>query len=221
MRAGTALRVGFLTLAVVAVYAFGLSARDGELRRVCTASCAVRPTYADANRRAPDFDIPDINGGRLRLADYRGKVVILNFWTKTCKPCLDEMPALSELATILREDQPDIVLLTISQDESAEDIRNTLGAVVPGEPAFPVGVDSDAAVIREMYGTKLFPETWFIDPDGIIRARIDGPRSNWNSPLIVDFAASLRDPLRCPITFEEGAPHGAEAGLCKDVSPSG
>ncbi len=222
MNLGIIARVGFVIVALALVYAFGLTVRDAELRRVCTPSCAMHPTYRADNRLAPDFDIPDINGGRLRLSDYRGKVVILNFWTKSCAPCLQEMPDLSRLAAMLKDEgHDDIVFLTVSQDESPEDIRNTLQSVLGGQANFPVGVDPEGAVIADRYGTKLFPETWFIDPDGVIRARIDGARSNWGTPLVVDFARSFTEPLLCPIRFADGVPQGDDAGLCKDVTPTG
>lgn len=222
MNLGIAVRVGFVIVALVLVYAFGLTVRDAELRRVCTPSCAMNPTYSADNRLAPDFEIPDINGGKLRLSDYRGKTVILNFWTKSCAPCLDEMPDLSKLASMITEEgHDDIVFLTVSQDESAEDIQNTLQAVLGQMPNFPVGVDPEGAVIADRFGTKLFPETWFIDPEGVIRARIDGARSNWGSPLVIDFARSLSGTVTCPIGFAKGTATGAAAGLCQGVAPTG
>lgn len=222
MNLGIIARVGFVVVALGLVYAFGLTVRDAELRRVCTPSCAMRPTYGANDRLAPDFDLPDINGGRLRLSDYRGKIVILNFWTKNCAPCLEEMPDLARLAAMIADEGHDeVVFLTVSQDESVEDIRGTLHSVLAGEANFPVGVDPEGAVIADTYGTKLFPETWFIDPDGVIRARIDGARSNWDSPLVIDFAKSLVGPVSCPIRFAKGAAKGNEAGLCKDVAPTG
>jgi hypothetical protein len=74
-------------------------------------------------------------------------------------------------------------------------------------------MDPDGKVVRESYGTKLFPETWFIDVGGVIRARVDGPRS-WDEPLSVAFAESLKDPLTCNIEFRGARPIGSQAGLC-------
>jgi hypothetical protein len=80
-------------------------------------------------------------------------------------------------------------------------------------------VDPDGAVVREKYGTKLYPETWFIDPSGVIRARIDGPR-NWHklAPLSIQFSETISGPLSCPVKFEQGKPSGT---YCKDVPASG
>jgi hypothetical protein len=73
-------------------------------------------------------------------------------------------------------------------------------------------------VVREKYGTKLFPETWFIDKQGVIRARFDGGRS-WASPMIIDLAESLSNPLQCDVAFDGGKPHGPMASLCGEFTP--
>ncbi len=179
---------------------------------MCAPVCELRPDYANVNRRAPDFELPKLGGGTGRLSDYRGKVVIMNYWTKTCKPCLDELPSLATLAAALRQ-RDDMVLITVSTDESLEDVDATLRSILAGAPEFPVFLDRGAAVVTGKYGTRLYPETWFIDPDGIIRARVDGSR-DWAGPLPMDLAESLATPLACPIRVDRGRPEGSWAWLC-------
>jgi peroxiredoxin len=209
----------FIGCAAAGVYGFVSAAKDGETRRACTSMCALRPDYAARNRLAPDFELPSINGGKLRLSSLRGNVVILNFWTKTCRPCLEEMPSIADLARALQK-HPKVKLLTITTDESAEDARTTMKSVLGGgDPPFEVLVDSESSVVRDKYGTKLFPETWFIDPDGVIRARFDGER-NWASPLTIDLAESLRNPLTCEVGFNRGRPQGPQAPLCGEFAVS-
>lgn len=208
-----------IACAAAGVYGFVTAAKDGETRRSCTSLCALRPQYAAQNRLAPDFELPSINGGKVSLASFRGKVVILNFWTKTCRPCLEEMPSLADLAKALKP-HPGVVLVTITTDESAEDARDTMKSVLGGgDPPFEVLVDSESAIVQDKYGTKLFPETWFIDKEGVIRARFDGAR-NWASPLTIDLAKSLHNPIQCGVTFEAGKAYGPLAGLCGDFMPS-
>ncbi len=208
-------QVVFVLVAALAVYSFVSTARDAERRRVCTPLCALSPTYAARNRTAPDFELPSINGGKVRLSSYRGKVVILNFWTKTCGPCLQELPSLGELAQILAK-RSDVVLVTISTDESVADVQNTLKSVLGGKsPQFEALVDPDASVVRDKFGTKLYPETWFIDKKGVIRARVDGAR-DWTSAAAIEFATSIEDPLACNIQFSRGTPVGDYTGLCGD-----
>lgn len=205
-------------LAAIGVYSFVSAAKDGETRRACTPLCAMHPDYAARNRLAPDFELPKVGGGTARLSAYRGKVVILNFWTKTCRPCLEEMPAIAALGKALAA-HPDIALLTVSTDESVEDARETMKSVLGGHDApFVVMVDSESKVVREKFGTKLYPETWFIDAGGVIRARIDGGR-DWNAALTIDLAHSFAAPLTCGVQFRDRRAEGPFAGICGELAP--
>jgi peroxiredoxin len=208
-----------IVLAGLGVYGFVLTAKDGETRRACTALCALKPDYSARNRTAPDFELPAIDGRRVRLSSYRGKTVILHFWTKTCRPCLEELPHIASLAKALRPHQDDVVLITVTTDESAEDARATLQSVIGGTDAFTVLIDPDGdKVVAGAYGTKLFPETWFIDRNGVIRARFDGPR-DWEGALPIDLARALSAPIPCEVTYSSGRATGPFAGLCGDVAP--
>lgn len=209
-------QLGFILFSSLGVYGFVAAARDGETRRACASLCALRPNYADRNRLAPEFELPSLGGGKVRLSDYRGKTVILNFWTKTCQPCLEEMPSIANLATALRS-HSNVELLTISTDDTFEDVRATMQSVLGTEAPFPILLDPDAAVVTSKYGTKLFPETWVIGPDGVIRARFDGQR-DWASPLIVDLANALLAPVQCEVTFLGGKPEGPAAAECGDLN---
>jgi thiol-disulfide isomerase/thioredoxin len=206
-------------VAALSVYSFVSTARDSERRRVCMPLCAMRPNYAAQNRLAPDFDLPSIDGKRRRRSDYAGKVLILNFWTKSCPPCLEEMPSLAELAKILRE-HPGIELVSICTDDTAEEIRGTLQSVLGGQAPFPVLIDPDAKVVTGKYGTRMYPETWFIDGQGVIRARFDGVR-DWASPLTVNFAETLKSANTCEIQFSGASPFGPLAGLCDEIGAAG
>src|SRR5690606_21372829 len=125
-------------LAGVGVYSFTLTAKDSEVRRSCSALCAMKPDYAARNRLAPSFELPDLDGRKVSLASLRGKTVILNFWTKTCRPCLEEMPSLADLGKKLAT-EPNVLLVTITTDESAADARATLESVgVGAKPPFMV-----------------------------------------------------------------------------------
>jgi thiol-disulfide isomerase/thioredoxin len=211
-------QIVFILFASAAVYSFVAAARDGERRRVCGPLCHLKPDYAAKNRTAPDFEVPSLSrtGEKLHLSNYRGKVVVLNFWTKNCGPCLEEMPSLAELASSL-SGEPDVAVLTVSTDESTDDVRNTLRSVLGADPPFAAGVDPEAAVVREKYGTHLYPETWIIDPSGVIRARFDGAR-DWTSPMVHDLLSELRQPLACSVEFENGKVIGDDAPTCDDIA---
>jgi thiol-disulfide isomerase/thioredoxin len=207
-----AAQLGFVAIAALAVYGFVSTARDAEARRACGAMCGLRPNYAARDRRAPDFELSTMSGGKARLSDFRGKVVILNFWTKSCQPCLEEMPSLVELAKLLGS-RPNVALVTITTDDTAEDAKNTLTSVLGGLPPFPVLIDPDGTIVNGKFGTKLYPETWFIDAQGVIRARFDGARE-WGQPIVIELAESLLAPLSCNIEFSRAKPSGPLAALC-------
>ena len=142
--------------------------------------------------------------------------MILNFWTKNCRPCLEEMPSLAQLATSLRG-RKDVVVLTISTDESAEDARSTLRSVLGADPTFVTVIDSESSVVSGKYGTKLYPETWVIDSKGVIRARFDGGR-DWMSPLVHDLVDQLRHPLACAVSIDTGRTQPDSPTTCDDIA---
>lgn len=208
-------QTGFIVLASLLVYAFVATAKDGETRRSCAALCALEPSYAAMNRRAPEFELKNLEGQPVRLSDYRGKVVILNFWSKTCPPCLEEMPSFAQLAHQLRN-RDDIALLTVTTDESAEDARSTLTSILGTSAPFEVLVDPEAEVVTDLFGTTLYPETWFVGLKGVVRARVDGAR-DWSQTLTLELAESLAASMTCPVRFRGGQPIGQHAHLCEEM----
>ncbi len=220
-----AAQLGFIAVAALAVFGFVQAAQSDQRRTSCSALCALGPNYANRNRIAPDFELPDMSGKKVRLSDFRGKTVILNFWTKTCGPCKEEIPALAELAGTLKK-HDNIVLLTVSTDDGPDAVRDTLkvlldqngttDAVKNGEAPFPILFDPELDVVRGKYGTTLFPETWIIDPRGVIRARFDRAL-DWSSALAIEVAEMANTPgPGCLTQFDQGKATGPFAGLCEN-----
>jgi cytochrome c biogenesis protein CcmG, thiol:disulfide interchange protein DsbE len=109
-----------------------------------------------------DFGVASLDGGTLRLSDYRGKVVAVNFWASWCVPCREEMPA---LATYARQHQEDnFVLLSINVGENEAAAR---GFIQQYGDAFPVGLDSDD-VLADRLGIAGLPVTLILDRGGRI-----------------------------------------------------
>jgi thiol-disulfide isomerase/thioredoxin len=209
-------QLAFVVVAALVVYGFVAVTKEGETRRVCSAPCFLHPDYMAADRRAPGFALKDLRGNMVSLQSFQGKVVVLNFWTKTCGPCIEEMPELAELAKVVR-DRPDVVVLTVSVDDGPEDVKPTLQTVLREEPLFGVLFDPDAKVVREKYGTRLFPETWFIDKRGVIRSRFDGGRE-WANPLVVDYIDALRRGDYCPAKIDGRMLNGKAGKLCNEMT---
>ncbi len=209
----------FILGASVGVYSFVRAAQADQRFNSCQAWCQMRPNYAGRNRSVPDFQLKNMQGQMRRMSDFTGKgPVVLNFWTKTCQPCLEEMPELADMARILKKDG--VTVVTVCTDEGPEAVRDTLQVVLEGqEPPFEVLFDPDGELVVEpKFGTALFPETWLIDKAGIIRARIDGNPGQrgmgWTSSIPLEVLENMQKPGSCPVDFLGGNPSGKHASLC-------
>jgi len=133
------------------------------------------------DKAAPDFTVSD--GTRtVHLADYRGKVVLLNFWFSSCPPCLEELPSLEAL----HQQMPQVVILAVSVDEDPEEYR----AFLQRHPLTFVTVDDPEKRVNALYGTQQFPETYVIDRNGLIRRKFISAQQ-WNNPEIVNYLSHL------------------------------
>ncbi|MGZ5129995.1 MAG: TlpA disulfide reductase family protein [Caldimonas sp.] len=122
------------------------------------ATPAIAPSAA-----APDFTLRTMSGPNLRLAEQRGRVVMVNFWATWCGPCRQEMPQLDRLYQKYRSSG--FVLLGVNVDDDtrkAADVAAKLGVT------FPVLLDTDKAVSK-LYDLSTMPSTVLIDRDGKVR----------------------------------------------------
>lgn len=209
-------QLGFVAAAAIAVYSFVSVAQEGELRRRCSPTCLLKPTYAGFEKKAPDFTLEDTKGATISLSSFRGKVVVLNFWTKTCGPCMEEMPEIADLARIVKP-MGDVVVLTVSTDETAKDATDTLRSVLRDDPPFQVLMDPNLEVVKGKFGTSLYPETWIIDKDGVIRARFDGAKE-WAGSAVVQMLDHVRSGGFCPIEAKDGRFVGDRSRLCDAIN---
>lgn len=117
---------------------------------------------------APDWQLADLDGEPVRLGDYRGRVVLMNFWAGWCTPCLKEMPSLQRLSASM-EGKP-FALLTINTGESrgaaARSVRQT-------QVQLPVALDRNGDVFRQWQG-RMLPTSFILDREGRVRYRILG-----------------------------------------------
>jgi peroxiredoxin len=189
-----------LGIGVPLVFAFARAMTEGEVRRRETPLRAMLgdTSYEALSRGektgmhylgdgllAPDFQLVDQQGKSFKLSEKRGKVVVLNFWSITCAPCVEEMPGLITLAEVASR-RNDMEVIALSSDKNWSAVS----------PLFPPGnhlrvvFDPDRKIIKDKFGSRLFPETWIIDKRGVIRMRIDGPR-DWGSALAVEAIESF------------------------------
>ena len=114
---------------------------------------------SSAKRPAPDFTLAGLDG-QVSLTDFRGNVVLLNFWASWCPPCLEEMPALNAYYQDHRNDG--FTLLAVNVDEDPATVQSFLQA---NGFDFPVALDMVGAVY-ERYGGAGLPSSFLIGPDG-------------------------------------------------------
>jgi thiol-disulfide isomerase/thioredoxin len=118
---------------------------------------------------APDFLLEELNGGELRLSDFRGRPVVLNFWATWCAPCRKEIPQLVQAHERYKDDGLVIIALNLQEGKAiirpyAEDFGMD----------FPIAIDRNGEV-GERYRLLGLPTTYFIDRDGVITSIFRGP----------------------------------------------
>ena len=129
-------------------------------------------TLLDPEIAAPDFALADMDGEQHRLADYRGKVILVNFWATWCPPCCREMPALEAL--YLKYRKQGLVVLAINQWEDADHVFAYMGQLNVF-PTFPVLFDPESRVSAD-YGVQGLPTSFLIDRQGKLVYRAIGGR---------------------------------------------
>jgi len=123
----------------------------------------------------PALDLKDLDGKQHKLADYRGKVVLVNFWASWCEPCRAEMPSIERLRAALAG-RP-FAVLAVNVGESAPAARKFADTMRLG---FPLLLDSEMRTSRE-WGARLLPATFVVGPDGVARYSFYG-ELDWSAP---------------------------------------
>ena len=114
---------------------------------------------------APDFTVTTLSGEKVRLSDYRGKVVLLNSWATWCGPCRDEMPLFEQAQQRHAEDG--LVVLAVNVREGSGQVRPFVERLTL---SYPIGLDEKGAV-SGLYRVRSFPTTYFIGRDGTVEGR--------------------------------------------------
>jgi peroxiredoxin len=164
---------------------FFKAAADTTARGRDNACRALGPNPLPASMRGgahPDFALPDANGKTWSLAALRGRPVVLNFWATWCAPCVEEMPALEQLARHLGDDA---VVLAVSVDDAWEKVTKFFPRGTP----LSIVLDAKAEVPKT-FGTEKYPETFLIDREGRVRHYIVNKRK-WDGAEAIDCVRGL------------------------------
>lgn len=132
---------------------------------------------------APDFTAQD-GEHKLTLSDFRGKVVVLNFWASWCPPCVEETPSLVRMQHRLQD--KGIVVIGVSWDSDADAYHKFL----KDHGIDFLTVRDDPQKSGKLYGTIKIPETYIIDRQGIVRRKFISS-VDWSEPEITDFLSKL------------------------------
>lgn len=158
----------------------GMSLASGWLRTLLVAGMMLAGTAAAGAglqvrdpSPAPPLVAPDLAGKQHDLADYRGKVVLLNFWATWCPPCRREMPSMERLR-VKMQGRP-LEILALDSAEPLEDVKAFLALM---KLDFTILLDPDGAITKRW---KVFglPTTFLIDRQGRIRHVLSGP-AEWD-----------------------------------------
>ena len=150
-------------LALIALLAYGLAQNEPDR--------GVDEALARGERSpAPEFELPKLGGGgSTSLADYRGQVVVLNFWASWCKPCRDESPLLERWHRRIRDRGATVLGVDILDVTGrAQDFVDEYGLT------YPMLKDKDGEGL-DKFGVVAYPETFVIDRQGRIAAVARGP----------------------------------------------
>lgn len=119
-----------------------------------------------------DETLKDMNGAEVRLADLKGRPMLINFWATWCGPCKHEIPTLVALAEKYKS--KNFVVLGISVDDKPEDLRLFAAQFKMNYPVL-VGLGHDA--FQEHYGANPLPVSWFVRADGSVDYKLTGTQS--------------------------------------------
>ena len=141
---------------------------------------AAAPVGITVGKSAPDFTLEDLDGNSVSLHQFRGHVVILDFWASWCAPCRASMPTLDKFASEYHD--KGLVMIGVSLDRSSSDASSFLKQNNYHRLIALWGSVSASQAVARQYGVSGIPHTFVIDPNGVIRFS-DHPMRLTNSVL--------------------------------------
>ena len=161
------LRIGMCLLAAALVY---------------TIYAGIHERVIAAGDSAPDFSVTADSGQAVTVPNFRGKLLVLNFWASWCPPCVEETPSLSQFAAEYAKKGVVVLALSVDRDEKAYQ-----GFLQRFRPAFLTARESK---LHEEFGTYMYPETYIIDAGGRVVKKIP-EAADWNDPNLRRYIDSL------------------------------
>jgi cytochrome c biogenesis protein CcmG, thiol:disulfide interchange protein DsbE len=159
--------IGILTVAVIVVVAGTLEQK-----------------VIDKGDTAPKFVIATDQGPTIGPAQFKGKLLVVNFWATWCPPCIEEWPSFNEFARQYKDKGVTVVAISIDRNE-----KRYRDFIARANPEFLTARDGEAN-ISASYGTFMVPETYIIDQKGKVLYKI-AQAQNWTDPAFLNYVQSL------------------------------
>lgn len=134
----------------------------------------------------PEIELTNVDGKPVKLSDYRGKIVIVNFWASWCNPCVEEFPSMMKLISQFKND---VVVFAVSEDDNREDIQAFMKAMGLPKPGFEIVWDEKKANMPK-WGVEKVPETFLVGRDGKLIRKVLGIE-NWANDDAVGYFKML------------------------------
>jgi peroxiredoxin len=129
------------------------------------------PAGLEVENRAPDFTLQTLKGDEVKLSDYRGKKVLLNFWATWCPPCKAEMPYMQEMYEKYKKEGFEILAVNSTVTEKSK--QDVTEFVEKYGLSFSIPMDEKNRVSSD-YEIMAYPTSFFIDTNGVIRSKSVG-----------------------------------------------
>jgi len=134
-----------------------------------TAGCnrSSEQVRAVKGERAPSFTLSDLNGGEISLADFKGKVVLIEFWATWCPPCREALPSTNEL--VRKHGDKGLVAIAIAVQDNPDQVMD-----FAREKGIDIHLAMDDGVVSKVYGVRGIPAMFFVGRDGLITNELEG-----------------------------------------------
>lgn len=184
--AGVAAHVLFVGLGALLVFWFASALRPAVTAQAAAACRSLRPEARAG--AAPAFTVQDLKGDPVALADFAGKLVVVNFWATWCEPCIREWPQLDRLAERFAG-RDDVVILAVSMDSDRSQLEPFLERMGLQDTRVKVLWDPKQAV-QKAFGTTQLPDTYFVDRAGQLTDAFINVRE-WGRPAAYQCVESM------------------------------
>ena len=132
---------------------------------------------------APDFTVRDLSR-TVTLSQFKGQVVVLNFWATWCPPCIEEMPSLVQMQQRMKDKGVTVLAVSVDVDDSS------YKRFLRDHGVNLLSVRDADQKSNSLYGTFKFPETYIIDRNGVVRRKFIGP-VDWTEPDVIEYLGKL------------------------------